>query len=181
MESSGLKHIHVALLLVVALVMSGCAATRPVSGASAAGSGDIASWSAADCRNARKVIVRTARSRIGCPYRNAGKGPSAFDCSGLTAFAYNAAGLALKPTSSQQFTQGKFLGKHGILKPGDLVFFGGSKDTKTVSHVGIVVSYRRSDGSFTFIHAANTGVEIQKSTASYYKKRYLGARRILAY
>ena len=166
-----------AVLLFLALILGGCSVSKTLPATTAAPEA-ISSWSASDCRKARKTIVRTARGRVGCPYRSAGKGPAAFDCSGLTAYAYKAAGISLKPASSQQFAQGKKVGKKA-LKPGDLVFFGGSRDTKTVSHVGIVVSCNRGNGSFTFIHAANSGVELQKSSSQYYQKRYLGARRIL--
>ena len=125
------------------------------------------------------MILLTAQGREGCPYVHGGNGPSSFDCSGFTVYAYKAAGITLQRTVARQFTQGRPVSGRKALKPGDLVFFGGRSDKGKVSHVGIVVSYNRSDGSFTFIHAPSTGVEVQKSTNSYYSNRYLGARRIL--
>ena len=163
-----------ALMLLLAL---GCAATR--SAKPAAQAGGVESWSAAECSRARAVIVRTARGREGCPYVYGGRGPSSFDCSGFTVYAYKAAGITLKPTAAQQYTQGTYISSNKPLKPGDLVFFGGKKDQGTVSHVGIVVKYNSSDRTFTFIHAPRSGVELQESTNSYYRRRYLGARRIL--
>lgn len=174
-----MRHFRHILILCCAILLGGCATLRTGPQQTPVPESELSSWTLQDCRRARKTIVRTARSRIGCKYLYAGKGPDAFDCSGLTAYAYASAGIRLLPSSAQQFTQGRKLWKREALKPGDLVFFGGSKDKETVSHVGIVVSYHRSDRSFTFIHAPSTGVELQKSTTSYYSSRYLGACRLL--
>ena len=66
------------------------------------------------------------------------------------------------------------------LRPGDLVFFSSPRSGKGVGHVGIVTSADNENQTFNFIHAAiGGGIEIQKSTAPYYKKRYVGARRII--
>ena len=183
-KNSGSTDLHKAILAAIALLSamllsSGCSALRHTPTSASLSADDVSSMSVSDCSKARRVIVRAARSRRGCPYKSAGKGPYSFDCSGLTSYAYNAVGITLKPTAAQQYTQGRQIGKRKPLKKGDLVFFGGSTKAGSVSHVGIVVSYRQSDKSFTFVHAANSGVELQKSTNSYYRKRYLGARRIL--
>lgn len=125
-------------------------------------------------------IMKIARSKLGCRYQSAGKGPNSFDCSGFTGFVFRQVGINLGASSRDQFTDGRALSKGEELRPGDLVFFNGRKVGNTVGHVGMVVDYDRSTGEFTFIHAAvSTGVEIQKSTADYYARRYMGARRVL--
>lgn len=45
---------------------------------------------------------------------------------------------------------------------------------------GMVLDYDKKTGTFTFIHAScSEGIEIQRSSADYYARRYIGARRIL--
>ena len=125
-------------------------------------------------------IMKIARSKLGCRYQSAGKGPNSFDCSGFTGFVFRQVGINLGASSRDQFSDGRALAKGEELRPGDLVFYNGRKVGNTVGHVGMVVDYDKSTGEFTFIHAAvSTGVEMQKSTAEYYARRYMGARRVL--
>ena len=66
------------------------------------------------------------------------------------------------------------------LQRGDLVFFGGRRSTKSVGHVGIVVDVDPVANTFTFIHASRKkGIAIDESSAVYYAKRYIGAKRII--
>src|SRR4051794_29157046 len=53
-----------------------------------------------------QVAVNTAMAQLGKPYVWAGAGPSSFDCSGLTQFAYKAAGISLPHSSHIQSTMG---------------------------------------------------------------------------
>jgi cell wall-associated NlpC family hydrolase len=68
------------------------------------------------------VALRTALSRIGQPYVWAAGGPSTFDCSGLTQWAYAHAGLRLIHFTGSQWNQGRLLKPRQIL-PGDLLLF----------------------------------------------------------
>lgn len=125
-------------------------------------------------------LIRTAKSKLGCRYSYSGKGPDVFDCSGFTRYVFGQEGIELSPSSRVQYTEGKALRKKDELRPCDLVFFSGRRISGTVGHVGMVLDYDRKTGEFTFIHAAvSTGIEIQKSSAEYYAKRYIGARRVL--
>lgn len=128
----------------------------------------------------QKRLIRTAKSKLGCRYGYSGKGPNVFDCSGFMMYVFGQEGIKLSPGSRQQYTEGRPLKKKETLRPCDLVFFSGRKVSGTVGHVGMVLDYDSKTGEFTFIHAAvSTGIEIQKSTAEYYAKRYIGARRVL--
>lgn len=128
----------------------------------------------------QKRLIRTAKSKLGCRYGYSGKGPNVFDCSGFMMYVFGQEGIKLSPGSRQQYTEGRPLKKKDTLRPCDLVFFSGRKVSGTVGHVGMVLDYDSKTGEFTFIHAAvSTGIEIQKSTAEYYAKRYIGARRVL--
>lgn len=70
-------------------------------------------------------VVRTAASLKGRPYRYGAAGPRAFDCSGFTKYVYSRNGIALPRTAQQQWRKARKISKSQI-RPGDLVFFGGS-------------------------------------------------------
>ena len=51
-------------------------------------------------------VLEAARSAIGSPYVYGANGPSAFDCSGLTSWAYQQAGVSIPRTSQAQASAG---------------------------------------------------------------------------
>lgn len=124
-------------------------------------------------------VVDTAMQYIGARYRHGHSGPTAFDCSGFTSFVYRQKNISLSRCSRTQYGQGAPVKNISDLKPGDLVFFGGSKSTRTVGHVGIVKEVHPERGDFSFVHAARSGVKVDVLSSAYYKKRYIGARRVL--
>lgn len=124
-------------------------------------------------------LLNEAKSHSGKRYRSGAKGPKNFDCSGFTGYVYNQFGYKLNASSSAQYSNGEEVEK-GDLRPGDLVFFTSPRSRGGVGHVGIVVSADNENNTFKFIHAAvSGGIQIDNSTAPYYKKRYVGARRII--
>ncbi len=119
--------------------------------------------------------VSTALNFVGTPYKLGGTDEKGFDCSGLVnASLHDLVTGVLPRTSRELFLVGKSI--DGPLLPGDLVFFDTSGGP---SHVGIF------SGEGHFIHAASegpkTGVIVSSLSESYYRTRYLGARRILAW
>lgn len=128
----------------------------------------------------QRRLIETAKTKLGSKYKYASAGPSTFDCSGFMLYVFKQEGIDLPHGSAAQYSKGRAIAKGEPLRTGDLVFWSGRKISATVGHVGMVVDYDSKTGEFTFIHAAMTGVEIQKSTAGYYALRYIGARRILA-
>ena len=117
-----------------------------------------------------KGVVKTATAQIGDGYAWGGSGPAAFDCSGLTAFAYARAGVQLPHNSQGQLAAGRPVDRDDI-RPGDLVFF--STAGPGASHVGIAT------GSTTVVSATNSGVMEHSTTDAYWGGHYVGARRIL--
>jgi len=117
----------------------------------------------ASTRQERKVqrkiahSVKVARSQLGDPYRYGAAGPNAFDCSGLTSFAYHRAGLALPRTSDAQFRFVRKIPKSKIRR-GDLMFFLNGGD---VYHVGIFLG--RVRGSAYILHAPNSGEVVHRA------------------
>jgi cell wall-associated NlpC family hydrolase len=113
--------------------------------------------------------IEAARSAIGAPYASGSTGPSSFDCSGLTVYAFGQAGITLPRTSFAQFETGTEVGLTEI-QPGDLVFF----DTAGAgaSHVGIALSAE------TAISATTHGVMEHPIATGYWGEHLIGARRV---
>jgi cell wall-associated NlpC family hydrolase len=86
-----------------------------------------------------------------------------FDCSGLTMYAWAAAGVQLPHHSSDQINVGRQVSQ-SELQPGDLVFF-----YSPISHVGIY------EGNGMMIHAPTEG-DVVKETAIQYLP-FAGASR----
>lgn len=133
--------------------------------------------------NPRKVadeIIKEAGRHLGKPYSYGANGPQSFDCTGFTCYVYNKVGYKLSRSSADQAHDGREI-KGGMEKyqKGDLIIFGGRKNTKTPGHVGIFIAMDSLGKSFTFIHACNSGVTISHIDEPYYAQRFLGVRRIL--
>ncbi|SDF38492.1 Cell wall-associated hydrolase, NlpC family [Blastococcus aurantiacus] len=112
-----------------------------------------------------QVAVDTARAQVGKAYQYGGNGPDSFDCSGLTSYAYRAAGIELPRRSADQATVGVPVAS-ADLQPGDLVFY-----YEPISHVGIYVG----DGVIAHAATESTGVEYH----SVIMEGYNTARRIV--
>lgn len=123
-------------------------------------------------------ILDEGRTHLGKRYLRGTAGPKTFDCSGFTSYIFKTIGIELHRTSQGQYLQGRKISR-SELQPGDLVFFQGSA-SRAIGHVGIVVSVDKENNTFKFMHAANRGVIIDDfAKASYYIRRYVGAKRIL--
>src|SRR3954454_8465924 len=102
-------------------------------------------------RDAR--VLRVARRQIGDRYVYGASGPSAFDCSGLTAYAYRVAtGKHLPHNSSAQQHRTHRISARAA-RPGDLVFF---HDGGHVYHVAIYA------GRHMIIHAPYPGQRVKR-------------------
>ena len=110
------------------------------------------------------VAVRTALAQVGDMYGVGASGPDRFDCSGLTMYAYAAAGITLPHSSLAQSRMGVPVAR-ADLQPGDLVFF-----YSPVSHVGIYI------GNGQMVHASVTGRPVAVTSVD--KGGYVGARRV---
>ena len=124
-------------------------------------------------------VVRTALQYLGARYSRGSSGPNVFYCSGFTRFVYGQENVSILRSSRSQFTQGTPIARIADLKKGDLVFFGGRGNSRSVGHVGIVTEVAPDGQNFSFVHASNSGVKISDSNEAYYSRRYIGARRIV--
>ncbi len=100
-----------------------------------------------------------AKAQIGKPYLWAADGPDSFDCSGLTMMAWRAGGKSLPHWSVAQFQQSTRISV-GQLRPGDLVFWGGTPGT--IHHVAMYI------GNGQIIHAPRTGQPVQINSMYYW-------------
>lgn len=122
-------------------------------------------------------IISMGKKYIGRPYEfGARTGQTrTFDCSSYVQFLYGKQGIRLPRTARAQATRGTRIAVAN-LKPGDLLFFsvpGRFRSDKTVGHVGIYM------GNGRMIHASPPKVQIiNVAASSYWKRVYLGARRV---
>jgi peptidoglycan DL-endopeptidase CwlO len=70
----------------------------------------------------RARVVRAAARQVGKPYVFGAAGPRAFDCSGLTQYAFRQAGVHLAHQSTAQARRGRWVSRSAA-RPGDLVVF----------------------------------------------------------
>lgn len=100
-------------------------------------------------------VVDAVYSKIGAPYAWGATGPSSFDCSGLTSWAYAQAGKQIPRTSQAQASGGTPVAISD-LQPGDIVaYYGGA------SHVGIYV------GNGKIVDALNSGTPVTERPLNY--------------
>ncbi|MGY1734322.1 C40 family peptidase [Geodermatophilus sp. SYSU D01045] len=133
--------------------------------ASGSSSAEEPAPAAAPASGVAGTVVATAMAQRGKPYVWAAAGPNAFDCSGLTQYAFRAAGISLPHSSKMQSTMGTPVSRAN-LQPGDLVFF-----YSPVSHVGIYI------GNGQMVHAPTSG-DVVKVAGIDVMGGYAGARRI---
>jgi peptidoglycan DL-endopeptidase CwlO len=110
------------------------------------------------------TAIRAALAQVGKPYVWGSAGPDGFDCSGLTAYAYAAAGIGLPHSSKAQSQLGTPVSR-ADLQPGDIVYF-----FSPVSHVGLYI------GDGMMVHARTFGQPVAVTSVDL--AGYKGARRI---
>ncbi|MCX5812111.1 MAG: C40 family peptidase [Proteobacteria bacterium] len=152
-----IKHRYAQLLLIALLlaVIFGCAPQQvkvyqPVAGV-------------------RNDIVQHTVALLGKPYKNAAKGPDAFDCSGLVYYVYKKVNIVLPVMTEGLIKAGYDVARDSVL-PGDLVFFKIKKNL----HSGIMIN--KTD----FVHSSNSrGVTVDSIESKYWQKSFFCFRSVL--
>jgi len=119
----------------------------------------------------RDAVLLDVVSYLGTPYLYGGATKNGFDCSGFTSTVYrDAMQISIPRTARDQYRTGSSVDGDG-LQFGDLVFF--NTTGAGASHVGI---YLEDD---LFAHSSvSYGVTISSLESTYYRKRFLGAKRV---
>ena len=128
----------------------------------------------------REEAVALATLVINTPYTYGGNTPhGGFDCSGLVyyVFSHVAQGSAMPrrlPRSTAEWAAATQPVDDAALQRGDLVFF--NTTGALFSHMGIYV------GQAQFVHAPSSGGTVRRDSleSSYFRPRYVGARRAFA-
>jgi peptidoglycan DL-endopeptidase CwlO len=145
---------------------SGNSSGNGSSGSSNSGSGDGGSSGGGDSGASNPppvssragVAVSAAQSQLGVKYQFAQSSPGvAFDCSGLTAYAWGQAGVSIPHQSAAQYASTPHVPQDQA-QPGDLVFY-----YSPISHVGLYV------GGGSMIHAPQTGSVVSYSVVHWNK------------
>jgi len=131
---------------------SGSAGSSGSPGSSDSPGSSVSPGSSAN-EDSRQRIVDIARSALGVPYRYSGRTMSAFDCSGLVKYTFEAIGYkniphGADPQARQLGSRIEVSGKdYSALLPGDLLFFSRGSG---YHHVGIYI------GNNQMIHASSS-------------------------
>jgi cell wall-associated NlpC family hydrolase len=123
--------------------------------------------------SATQLMIDSATSMIGQPYRFGGAAPGGFDCSGLVVYAAANAGIRVPRTAAEQLRFGSPV-KRAELQAGDLVFMHlSSKEL----HVAIALDRQ------LFVHAPSSGgrVRVDSLLAQPYAKAFIAARRVVSF
>lgn len=121
----------------------------------------------------REKILFEAIKFLDTPYKYGGNSQKGIDCSAFTLQVYqNALSVDLPRSAKEQYTVGEKIFSEEELQFGDLVFFN-TRRASFPGHVGIYL------GENQFVHASRSlGVTVSSLENAYYKKRYVGARRM---
>lgn len=130
---------------------------------------DIATARATTGLRGAPSLIATALGYLGTPYVWGGAAPGGFDCSGFTYYVYARMGIRIPRTADVQFAAGRPV--VGDPLPGDLVFF--QTYDYGASHVGIYL------GEGRFVNSIGASVHVATFGSTYFRERYIGARRFL--
>jgi len=118
--------------------------------------------------NKSTALVKEAKKYMNVPYVWGGNTPKGFDCSGFLKYVFEkSTDITLPRTVAEIYKKGTKVSKPQV---GDLVFYETYKPG--ASHAGIYI------GDNQFIHSSSSGVGISSMDNSYWKQRYLGAKRM---
>lgn len=121
------------------------------------------------------AVIKTANRYLGTPYKfGATYGQTrTFDCSSFVKYVYARNGIKLPRVSRDQALRGTYVSRSN-LKKGDLVFFkSAGSSSKRITHVAIYA------GNNKLLHTYGSGGVKYSTFSSYWKGRYVKARRVL--
>ena len=155
------------VLCLFSVFLVGCQSTKPVQDQSTE---PAAEGTAIPAAEAEARLLRAYDEWRGTPHRLGGMNRNGVDCSGLLYVLFPALfDHQLPRTTEDQARTGSRINRTD-LSAGDLVFFRPNRKTR---HVGVYLS----DGDF--LHAPNSGVQIDNLSDTYWNRSYWMSRRVL--
>lgn len=120
----------------------------------------------------REKVLFEVIKYLETPYKYGGSTQKGMDCSAFTLQVFqNSLAIEIPRSAREQYSTGEKV-PQDELKFGDLVFFNTTKRSFP-GHVGIYL------GENQFVHASRSlGVTVSSLEEAYYKKRFVGARRV---
>ncbi|MDO4170593.1 MAG: NlpC/P60 family protein [Lachnospiraceae bacterium] len=118
-------------------------------------------------------LIQEAKKYLGTPYVWGGYSPSGFDCSGFVSYAINHCGAGWnfgRLTANGLKEKCRIIPK-SQMRPGDLIFFKGTYNTKGASHVGIYL------GDGKMIHSGHP-CQISTINTSYWQQHWYCVGRL---
>jgi cell wall-associated NlpC family hydrolase len=127
--------------------------------------------SVSSLNEAQATLMQAYRDWKGTPYQLGGASKKGVDCSMFVNIIFDQyLGIKLPHNTRSQLNAGKGI-RRATIRTGDLVFFRTGRKTL---HVGVMVNQGE------FLHASTSdGVRISKFGKSYWRNRFLAARRVL--
>ena len=123
------------------------------------------------------VVISTARSYTGTPYKYGGTTRAGMDCSALVFHSYYSVGINMPRISADQSKVGKKVNVRDLQR-GDVLFFATGKRKNQVTHAGIVTEVAKND--VRFIHSSTSlGVSEDYLSNRYWSKVFLFGRRVM--
>jgi cell wall-associated NlpC family hydrolase len=114
-------------------------------------------------RGGAGAAISAAQSQLGKPYSWGAAGPDAYDCSGLTMYAWRAGGVNLDHYTGSQYGETTHIPLSAI-QPGDLIFYNG------MQHVALYV------GGGRIIHAPHEGGVVEYDSLYYWNTSMVASR-----
>ena len=135
------------------------AASRPRSGSGGSVEPGPAPASGRDVN----AVIAEAKRQLGKPYEWGAAGPDSFDCSGLTLWAWRAAGVNLPHYTGAQYATTRHV-SISDLQPGDIVYYNG------MGHNALYI------GGGQIIHAPKSGDVVKISSLYYWDTSMVASR-----
>lgn len=130
----------------------------------------------------REEIAETALDQVGEDYEYGGADPwDGFDCSGLVYYSYGEHGIKLPRSSREQRKAGRHV-NFSEARPADLLFYNFSDAKPKPGErppLALHVALYLGDGKAVHAPVRDGEVEVIDVTEPHWRKRYLGARRII--